>query len=208
MLATRMTDQAIEMERLLMCCKWKVVDLTPCVDVAYGKFIEEVVAEMETIRFGLSKNASTNDNKHSASLKESGVPKIYWCERGENTALEALTRNIDAITGPQDFSQCNRLSNRCQTSKSDGDLQAGAFEIVDASLKGAYDEKSMGKALRLLPAYIVDKNVRIGKNVVITNSEALDWVNLVEAFEIVDESLKGAYDEESMGKALRLLPGP
>ncbi|GJY24460.1 RNA-directed DNA polymerase, eukaryota [Tanacetum coccineum] len=85
------------------------------------------------------------------------------------------------------------------TKITDGDLQAGAFEIVDASLKGAYDEKSMGKALRLLPAYIVDKNVRIGKNVVITNSEA-------GAFEIVDESLKGAYDEESMGKALRLLP--
>ncbi|GKB93195.1 glutamate receptor 3.2-like protein, partial [Tanacetum coccineum] len=29
---------------------------------------------------------------------------------------------------------------------------------------------------------------------------------MVGAFEIVDESLKGAYDEESMGKALRLLP--
>ncbi|GKA20047.1 bifunctional aspartokinase/homoserine dehydrogenase I [Tanacetum coccineum] len=117
-------DVAIETERLLMCCKWKVVDLTPCVDV--GKFIKEVclefsgividtrtllakdpqclaeyneryismmekyfdmsdelkllqarpdmndrgqgVAEMETIRFCLSKNASTNDNKHGASL--------------------------------------------------------------------------------------------------------------------------------------------
>nr|GEU67801.1 hypothetical protein [Tanacetum cinerariifolium] len=29
-------------------------------------------------------------------------------------------------------------------------LKVGAFEIVDESLKGAYDEESMGKALRLL----------------------------------------------------------
>ncbi|GKA53635.1 hypothetical protein Tco_0746950 [Tanacetum coccineum] len=28
--------------------------------------------------------------------------------------------------------------------------EAGAFKIVDKSLKGAYDEESMGKALRLL----------------------------------------------------------
>ncbi|GKA39049.1 hypothetical protein Tco_0731600 [Tanacetum coccineum] len=109
-------EKAIEMETLLMCCKWKVVDLTPCVDVAFGKSIEEVVAEMATIRFGILKNASTNDYKHSASLfircraavhvllsadiaisKESGVPEIYWCERGENTALEALTGNIDGF---------------------------------------------------------------------------------------------------------------
>nr|GEU53197.1 hypothetical protein [Tanacetum cinerariifolium] len=35
----------------------------------------------------------------------------------------------------------------------------------------------------------------------------LVFYHKVEAFEIVDESLKGAYDELSMGKALRLLPG-
>ncbi|GJV34035.1 hypothetical protein Tco_1394435 [Tanacetum coccineum] len=38
---------AIETERLLMCCKWKVVDLTSCVDV--GKFIEEVCLEFSGI---------------------------------------------------------------------------------------------------------------------------------------------------------------
>ncbi|GKE20743.1 hypothetical protein Tco_1432255, partial [Tanacetum coccineum] len=43
----------------------------------------------------------------------------------------------------------NRISIR--SSSSDGDLQAGAFEIVDESLKGAYDKESTGKALQLLP---------------------------------------------------------
>ncbi|GJV29324.1 hypothetical protein Tco_1385772, partial [Tanacetum coccineum] len=94
-----------------------------------------VVAEMETIRFGLSKNASTNDNKHR-----------------ENIALEALTGNIDGFLATRlknystdDASGLSAYLHFVQLS------QAGAFEIVYESLKGAYDEESMGKALRLLP---------------------------------------------------------
>ncbi|GJX51457.1 kinesin-like protein KIN-14I [Tanacetum coccineum] len=85
--------------------------------------------------------------------------------------------------------------------------------------------KSMGKLMHAHNATTISKthrkeriqrsqptSFRIGKNVVTANSEALDWVNCdgdlqTGAFEIVDESLKGAYDEESMVKTLRLLPG-
>ncbi|GJS04717.1 regulatory-associated protein of TOR 1 isoform X4 [Tanacetum coccineum] len=54
-------------------------------------------------------------------------------------------------------SMCKDDANRISisSSSSDGDLQAGAFEIVDESLKGAYDEESTGKALQLLPVDLV-----------------------------------------------------